>query len=177
VARDLGLVDEALRAEEAALAIAPADPQALNGKGLLLADVGRHAEAASAFEAAAKYDPTNAVYLANLGNAKRALGDLAGASEAYHRALDRDAVLGDAANGLGVVLVQQGRPADAVPWLERAAKDASFIEAQLNLGIALQRSGDRTRAAAQYRKVLDAPREYARERDAARALLAQVEGR
>jgi arylsulfatase A-like enzyme/Tfp pilus assembly protein PilF len=177
VARDMGLRDEALRAAQAALTIAPAEPMALNGKGLLLADAGRHAEAAQAFEAATASDPTNAVYLANLGNARRALDDLPGAAQAFRRALDRDPSLADAANGLGVVLIQQGRPADAVPWLEQAARDAGFVEAQLNLGIALQQSGDRTRSAAQYRKVLAAPRQYAREREAARTLLAQVEGR
>jgi len=177
VAREAGLGDEALRAEEAALAIAPAEPMALNGRGLLLADAGRHAEAAAAFEAATGRDPTNAVYLANLGNARRAQADLAGAAEAFRRALDRDPSLPDAANGLGVVLIQQGRPADAVSWLEQAARDAGFVEAQLNLGIALQQSGNRARAAAQYRKVIAASPRYAREREAARTLLAQVEGR
>lgn len=176
-ARDNGLPDEALRAEEASLAIAPDNPLALNGKGLLLADTGRDAEAAHAFEAAAAVDPTNAVYLANLGNARRALDDLKGAEDAYRKALARTATLGDAANGLGVVLVQQHRAAEAVPFLEQAARDASFVEAHLNLGIALQQTGDSTRAAAQYRRVLAAPARYAREREAARTLLAQLETR
>lgn len=177
VARDNGLTAEALRAEEASLAITPGNPLALNGKGLLLADAEQHADAAEAFEAAVATDPTNAVYLANLGNAKRALGDLTAAEDAYRRALARTATLGDAANGLGVVLVQQQRAAEAVPFLTQAAGDASFVEAQLNLGIALQQTGDAAGAAAQYRKVLASSRQYAREREAARALLSQVEGR
>jgi Tfp pilus assembly protein PilF len=135
--------------------------------------VGEH----EAFESATREDPTNAVYLANLGNARRAMGDLAGAADAYRRALALDARLGDASNGLGAVLVQQGRPADAVPWLEQAARDRDFVEAQLNLGIALQQAGDLGRAAAQYRKVIAAPARYAREREAAKVLLAQVEAR
>ena len=74
-------------------------------------------------------------------------------------------------------VVQQQRAPAAVPFLEQAARDESFVEAQLNLGIALQQSGDSARAAAQYRKVLAAPARYARERDAARTLLAQVDRR
>ena len=177
VARSAGLAEEALRAEEAALAIAPEEPLALNGQGLLMADAGRDADAARAFEAAVERDPTNAVYLANLGNARRATGDLTGAAEAYRRALDRNPALPDALNGLGVVLVQQGRPADAVQWLELAARDPGFIEAHLNFGIALQQSGDRASAVAQLRKVASASGPYSREREAARALLAQLESR
>ena len=44
-----------------------------------------------------------------------------------------------------------------MPWLERAAQDPAFVEAQLNLGIALQESGNLPRAVAQYRKVLATP--------------------
>jgi arylsulfatase A-like enzyme/Tfp pilus assembly protein PilF len=175
VARDLGHADEALRGEEAALAITPANPQALNGKGLLLIDAGRVEDAARAFKGATAADPTNAVYHANLGNARRALGDLDGAEAAYRRALERSATLGDALNGLGAVLVQRNRPAEAVTFLEQAARDEAFVEAQLNLGIALQQSGNRWRAAEQYRRVLAAPGRYARERAAAEALLGQVQ--
>ena len=173
IARDLGHADEALRAEEAALALNPHEASVLNGKGLLMSDAGRDREASQAFEAALQYDPTNAVYAANLGNARRALDDLDGAAAAYRRALER-ASLPDAANGLGVVLVQQAQYAAAIPWLEQAARDPLFIEAQLNLGIALQQAGDTTRARQQYVKVLAAGAKHARERDAARTLLAQL---
>jgi choline-sulfatase len=176
IARDLGRADEALRAEEAALALNPHEPSALNGKGLLMSDAGRDREAAQAFDAALQYDPTNAVYAANLGNARRALGDLDGAAAAYRRALER-APLPDAANGLGVVLVQQRQFAAAVPLLEQAARDPEFIEAQLNLGIALQEAGDVARARQQYLKVVAAGPKHPRERDAARTLLAQLDAR
>jgi len=173
VARDVGLAAEAARAEDAALALSPREPSALNGRGLLFADAGVPADAARSFTQALDADPTNATYQANLGNALRATGDLDGAATAYRRALARAPNLGDAANGLGVVLVQQQRAADAVPWLEQAARDPAFTEAQLNLGIALQQAGQPDRAVAQYRKVaaLAAP---SREREAARALLAQM---
>jgi Flp pilus assembly protein TadD len=176
LARELGRADEALRAEEAALALSPNEPSVLNGKGLLLSDAERHAEAAQVFDAALRYDATNAVYAANLGNARRALGDLDGAAAAYRRALERHP-LPDAQNGLGVVLVQQRQFAAAVTVLEQAARDPEFIEAQLNLGIALQESGDVARARQQYLKVSAAGSRHARERDAAKALLTQLGAR
>jgi len=177
VARDLNLSDEALRAEEAALALRPDEPTAVNGRGLLLADAGRAAEAAAAFERAIRLDPTNGVYFVNLGNARREAGNLDGAAAAYTQALERAPGLADAANGLGTVLVQQQRVAEAVPYLERAAQDPAFIEAQLNLGIALELSGETARAVTQYRKVLAATGAHARERQAARTLLDNLEPR
>src|SRR5262249_4662718 len=117
----------------------------------------------------------NASYWANLGNARRASGDSAGAEQAYRRALDTDPRHVDAANGLGVLLVEAQRPADAVSWFERAvAASPDFVEARLNLGIALEQSGDRSRAADAFRKVLAAPPQYARERDAAAKLLSPL---
>ena len=176
VARESGLAAEATRAEDAALALSPAEPSALNGRALLFSEAGAAADAARTFARAAAGDPTNASYQANLGNALRATGDLDGAATAYRRALERAPTLADAANGLGAVLVQQQRAAEALPWLEQAARDPAFTEAQLNLGIALQQAGQPDRAAAQYRKVatLTTP---SRERAAARALLAQLGSR
>lgn len=178
VARASGQRDEALRAERAALAIDEGLPGAHNGIGLLLAEGGDHRGAAAAFEEAVGRDPSNASYLANLGNARRALGELDAARQAYQRALDRDASLVDAANGMGVILVQQQRAAEAVAWFERAiARDSGFVEAQLNLGIALQESGQRERALAQYRHVERVAPARSREQAAARTLRRQVEGR
>ncbi|MEO8678273.1 MAG: sulfatase-like hydrolase/transferase [Vicinamibacterales bacterium] len=175
VARELGQNAEASRAEDAALALDGSAPAAHNGRGLLLAEANQHKEAAAAFAEAVRLDPTNAVYLSNLGNADRALGDLDAAATAYRRALELSPRLADAANGLGVILVQQKQPAEAIKWLELAAADPAFIEAQLNLGIALQEHGDVDRAKAQYRKVLASRGPSSRERDAAQALLAQLE--
>jgi choline-sulfatase len=177
-ARSAGDAAEALRAEQAALVLMPDLPSAHNGLGLLHADADRHREAAQSFQRAVALDPTNASYLVNLANARRANGELDAASEAYRQALDRDATLADAANGLGVVLVQQQRAADAVPLFERAiARDATLVEAQLNLGIALQESGQTARAVAQYRLLERLSSASAAQRQAARTLRQQLEGR
>jgi choline-sulfatase len=175
-ARTAGEPAEALRAEQAALALDPSNPAALNGLGLLQADAGKPEEAATSFQHAAEGDPANASYWSNLGNARRAVGDLVGAESAYRRALAADLSYPDAANGLGVLLVQEKKPAEAIPWFERALRRApDHVEARLNLGIAYQESGDRERARDMYREVLaKAPPRYARERKAARTLLASL---
>lgn len=171
-ARDAGDEREALRAEQASLALDANDSNARNGLGLIYADAGRFPDAVAAFEKATTLDPTNASFWTNLGNARRATGDLGGADQAYSRALSIDPKYADAANGKGVLLVQQQRPREAVALFEQAlAANPSMYEARLNLGIAYQEAGDRARAADAYRRVIaDAPAR-AKEKRAARELL------
>jgi arylsulfatase A-like enzyme len=174
-ARAEALRGEARRAEQAALVLQPASAAALNGVGLLAIDEGHPADAVKAFERAAAADSNNAPYWANLGNARRAIADRAGAEQAYRRALEIDARTADAANGLGVLLVEANRSAEAAPWFERAIAAApDLVEARLNLGIALQQSGQTARAADTYRQVLAARGSHPREKDAARKLLAAI---
>jgi tetratricopeptide (TPR) repeat protein len=172
------LREEAARAEQAAITLAPASAAAHNGLGLIAVDENRPRDAVDAFQRAADLDPNNAGYWANLGNARRALGDRTGAEHAYRRALEADPRGADAANGLGVLLVEAQRPSEAIPWLERATAAApDFVEARLNLGIALQQAGQTARAAETYRSVLSAPPKFKRERDAAAKLLSSLGGR
>jgi Flp pilus assembly protein TadD len=169
------LLEEAFRADQAALVLAPKNAMAHNGLGLLAIDRGRPQDAVKEFEQATTIDPNNAAYWANLGNAMRAMQETAGAEQAYRRALGVDAHHADAVNGLGVLLVETKRPAEAVPLFERALAAApDFQEARLNLGIALQQSGQTARAEEVYRQVLAAPARYKRERDAAAHLLAAL---
>jgi len=169
------LLDEAVRADRAALVVDPKSATAHNGLGLLAIDQGRPSDAVSEFERATTADPNNAAYWANLGNARRAAQNGAGAEQAYRRALEIDARTTDAINGLGVLLVEMNRSSEAIPLFERALAAApDFLEARLNLGIALQQSGQRERAASVYREVLAAPARYKRERDAATHLLAAL---
>ena len=163
------------RETEAALRGAPDDPGLLRLWGYILQTQNRFAEAASCYAKVVARDPRDWEIWNNLGNARRAAGDRAGAEQAYRRALDADGRTADAANGLGVLLVEAGRPAEAAPWLERAIAAApDLVEARLNLGIALQQSGQPARASEAYRQVLAAPARFKRERDAAAKLLAAL---
>jgi tetratricopeptide (TPR) repeat protein len=172
------LLDEAVRADQAALVLEPNSAAAHNGLGLLAIDTDRPGDAVKAFGRAAAIDSNNASYWANLGNARRATGDRLGAEQAYRRALDADARAADPANGLGVLLIEANRPAAAAAWFERAINAApDLVEARLNLGIALQQSGQPARAADTYRAVLAARGNHPREKDAAAKLLAALGGR
>jgi tetratricopeptide (TPR) repeat protein len=174
-AQRAGLRDEAMRAERASLALDPRNGAAHNGLGLLLIEANRVDEAKQAFTLAAAADSSSAEYLANLGNARRATGDRAGAEAAYRSALVSDPRAANALNGLGALLVETGKPLEAIPLLERAAaSDANLWEARLNLGIAHQTAGHLAAAAAAYRAVLAAPPRFSRERQAARELLASI---
>jgi len=166
------LIDEAVRADRAALVLSPNSAVAHNGLGLLAADLNRPQDALKEFERAAAIDPNNASYSTNLGNARRAIGDAGGAEQAYRRALEVDPRAADAVNGLGVLLVETKRPTEAIPLFERAIAAApDFQEARLNLGIALQQSGQPGRAMEMYRQVLDARGHHPREKEAAAQLL------
>jgi arylsulfatase A-like enzyme/Flp pilus assembly protein TadD len=170
-----GLMDEAVRAERASLALQPANAAASNGLGLLLVRQGTKTEAVTAFEHATEDDPSNAVFWTNLGNARRDAGDSTRATQAYTHALELDPRSADAANGMGVLLVQTHQPAQAIGWFDRAlAGSPRFLEARLNLGIAYQESGNRDKAIETYRRLLaDAP-QGSREYQAATRLLAAL---
>ena len=63
-----------------------------------------------------------------------------------------------------------------MPWFERAlAGSPRFVEAVLNLGIAYQESGNPTKAAEQYRRVLELAPHGSREYQAAATLLKSQE--
>lgn len=169
------LRDEALHADQAAIALEPGSATAHNGLGLMAIDDGQPREAVKAFEQATALDPNNASYWTNLGNARRATGDGSGAEQAYRRAIDVDPRAADAANGLGVLLVEAHQPADAVAWFERAlVASPDLVEARLNLGIAQQQSGQTAKAVETYRAVLAARGGHERERQAAAKLLAAM---
>ncbi len=71
------------------------------------------------------------------GGAKHQAGDLDGAEAAYRQILDIDPNHFDAQHLLGVLRLQQGRAAEAVPLIERAvAVNATVAGAFANLGVA-----------------------------------------
>jgi protein O-GlcNAc transferase len=143
-----------------------------------LIEQGRKADAVKAFERAVTDDPSNATFWTNLGNAHRDADDAVQAEQAYRRALEADPRSPDAANGMGVLLVQVKRAPEAIPWFEQAlAGLPTFTEARLNLGIAYQESGNRDKAIETYRRVIGDSAAGSKEHRAATELLAAVSSR
>ena len=114
------LREEATRAEQAALAARSERAQRRTTASACSPSTGPRSRRGEGVRAGGRDRLEQRLYWANLGNARRALGDRTGAEHAYRKALDVDARAADAANGLGVLLVEAKRPADAAPWFERA---------------------------------------------------------
>ncbi|HEV8658032.1 MAG TPA: tetratricopeptide repeat protein, partial [Thermoanaerobaculia bacterium] len=86
-------------------------------------------------------DPRSARAYNNLGNALRDLGHADEAFGAYQRATALAPQYPDPLNGMGVLLVQQGRNRDALPYFDRCiALAPHFNEARRNRAIAVERA-------------------------------------
>ena len=82
----------------------------------------------------------------------------------------------DAANGLALLFIGTGRPAEAIPLLESLTRASpGFYEAWLNLGMARHATGDLAGAADAYRRVLAALPRYDALRRAAGQYLASIQ--
>jgi tetratricopeptide (TPR) repeat protein len=71
------------------------------------------------------------------GWAKSGLGDLEGAIQDCHRAIDLDPEFGNPYNDIGAYTLEQGHPEDAIPWLRMALKAKryqSYCFPHYNLG-------------------------------------------
>jgi arylsulfatase A-like enzyme/Tfp pilus assembly protein PilF len=170
-----GRVAEAKQVAAEAVRIDPARPDAHNILGIAEVESGDANAAEAQFRKAIELDPRNARTWNNLGNILRITGRPAEAATAYKKALEIAPDYADALNGLGVVAVQEGRTAEALDHFDRALKAApNFDEARLNRAIALQLSGDVSRARIELEHlVTHLPRQNA-QRKAAESLLARL---
>lgn len=82
--------------------------------------LGRHREAATAYEAALARWPDDIVAGIGLGNSRYALGDLPGAESAYRSAAERHPEHGVTFNNLAQVLADRGRHREAEAFARRA---------------------------------------------------------
>jgi tetratricopeptide (TPR) repeat protein len=156
-----------------------ANPQAwiaYEDLGLQAFAAGRIDDAVALFTQAQRAEPREPDPYANLGNALLAQGKIAAAEALYRRglALPPSNAAAEAAlhMGMGMVLGNQGRPADAVTQFRLAiARLPRYPQAQLNLALALLDLGRRDEARAALAEALRQKPDYAR----ARQLLAELE--
>ncbi len=100
---------------------APSTPELL--AGIRAFDAGKYSEARKLFEAALHKSPSDATVLYNLGQACEKSGDRAAAESAYKSALERRPDLEAAVEELGALLIDEGRPGDAISLLSRPSPD------------------------------------------------------
>lgn len=91
----------------------------------------------------------------NLGDVLARRQDHDGAIAAFRRALELRPDDPHAHNDIGCELLVLGRPADALPWLERAGQlDPMGVDPANNLGLALSALGRRDEAIASFRRAV-----------------------
>jgi len=74
------------------------------------------------------------------------------------RAIEVDPTFGNPYNDIGAYLIQQGKPDEAIPWLERAIQAERYEARQFpwaNLGRIFAARGERARAIECFRKALE----------------------
>ena len=175
-----GDAGRAERAGRAAVKREPRNPDAWRLHALAAFEAGRLGKARTRFERAIALRPDSSMLHSNLGAALERLGDLEGSFRAHDRALALDRAPADNWFNHGLVLLRLGRPAEAAVSLE-AARDRApeDPEVRLNLGRALEQSGDGEGALRELRSALvratgSGERWAGEVREALRRVLAEV---
>jgi tetratricopeptide (TPR) repeat protein len=138
-----------------ALALDPACYEALVHRGVLLGELGRHAQALASYDAALALRPDSVHALYNRATSLQSLGRHAEALTSYERLLAHEPGDAEALNNLGVCLLEAKRPVEALSAFERAlAARPDYAEALNNCGNALQRLDRHSESLACYGKSL-----------------------
>ena len=150
---ELGALDEAAKHFQASLAIEP-KAEIYSDLGFTMAQLGKPTEALADYQKALALDPHCASAHLNLAAASARAGDLTQAESHYREAL-RGRPSAETHNGLGYVLLQQGRAGEAIAEFRVAIDtDPKFTPAYNNLATALEDQGKLDEAAESYRRSL-----------------------
>ncbi len=138
---ELGQYDDAILAYNAALRVRPVEASILNNLGVAYYLKKDYPQAIETLEKAlrtARPEDRKRIY-SNLGRCHARSGEYSRALDAFRRAKD----LPTAYNNVGVILLEQDRPADAAACFQKAIKTSPnyYQAAQENLAAAKERSG------------------------------------
>jgi tetratricopeptide (TPR) repeat protein len=126
------------RAIREAVAEGREDAELYDRLGLLLRTKGEHPEAAQAFEAALRCDPTRSDVWYSLGCLHSELGDNLHAEAAYRKVLELKPEFAMARTNLGNCLMLQGNRSEAEECFRVAIRDdPTLFEPHINLGTIL----------------------------------------
>src|SRR5690348_3257843 len=87
---------------------------------------GQYPQAMSELLKAQELDPTNPLILNNLGLAYYVRGKWKTAEEKFRAAVRQDSKFSEAKNNLGRVLIDEGRPAEALKFLHEVESDLTY---------------------------------------------------
>lgn len=167
-----GDLDASEEAFVTALEIKPDHAKSLVNYGRVLLEMDRPADARVQIELALAADPDGQAARRVLGRIQHQSGELEEAAETYLAVLRRSDEDGWSLNNLGLIRIEQGRFAEAVAPLAKAAlmmPETACI--QNNLGVALERTGHYAAAAEAFNAALEVDEGYGK----AEISLARVE--
>jgi tetratricopeptide (TPR) repeat protein len=157
---DLALAEQAF---ETALELDPKHVKTYLNLARVLLDLGRNGEGLELSEAALELDSTSSDGFRLKARAQAKLGDLAGAIATYREALVADDEDVWSMNNLGLVYLDQDKPAEALGPLARAVQLKGTAPVfQNNLGMALERAGFPVAAKQAYERAVKAQIGYAK---------------
>lgn len=163
----LGQPSEALGPLAEASRLRPDYADAHHHLGVVLVELGRLDDAIASFERAGRLRPTSREIADNLrftraareeqqGSLLANQGDLAGAEQAFRRALEHHDDWAEAHNNLGIVLGKQQRFEQAILAYQRAVElKPDFVDAHHNLGTTLAQLGRHDEAADCFRRAVE----------------------
>jgi adenylate cyclase len=124
-----------------ALVLAPGSADVLNAAASLDLTLGRLSQSVKLYLAAVERDPLHASSYSNLGVAYFAAGELAEAERAFRKSIELRPTASYTHNGLGLVLLWQGKPSAALEEMERETNEMWRLE-----GLAIVHSAMHRRA-------------------------------
>lgn len=145
---------------QAAATARPDNADIIHLLGMALEQAGHPGQGKAAIDLAIRMAPQVAAYHNSLGNADRALGDLAGARQAFARAIALDPGYAEAHNNLGLLLQDTDAAAAEQHFRAALAAEPNYGDAAFNLAVLLWRSGQRNAALDAWRKLLAGAPDY-----------------
>ena len=159
---DTGRKNEALRAHQKAIEIAPQDTGSYNNLGNTLKGLGRFEEAELSFKQSIKLNPKSAIAHNNLGTLLKDTERLDEAKASFEEAIRLNPEFAEAHNNLGLTLVDLYKYEDAEACYERAIKlNPNFAEAHNGLGTVFEEQGKLEEAIEAYKKAILLKPDYA----------------
>src|ERR1039457_1563463 len=131
------------------------DPALYAALGHVQYEMRDYEAAAETYATLAEIAPRNRTASFNLGVCYGNLKQWKGAATAFQRACEADATRPESLLGMGITLIHDGRPAEALPALEKyLSLHPDHEQALFGQAVALQQTGKHAAAVEQYRKVL-----------------------
>jgi tetratricopeptide (TPR) repeat protein len=150
-----GRLDQAAQLYHQILAQEPEQADALHLLGVAALQQGNAQRGVELIGRGIAVNPSNAVFHANQGEAYRLLGQLDRAANCCRTAQRLNPNMPEAANTLGLVLLQQGEPGAAIDQFRAALRlQPDSASAHNNLGNAFRMLGDKTQALACFRRAV-----------------------